>query len=230
MKYALYVVFVFGVAIVETIYISTKGLDEIIDHSEYYSKLLSIDNHAYFDAVLVLYRSLGDNLSLTFNNTIDFYNVQRHLIMLAGLIPSFIIFKRLYVVTLQAVGIQSFEFVLLMLSLSPLLLYPLGYDQLRWWSMAIANLSISIVIIIIYNTELAEKLMDYFFEEKWFIVFTIALGIVLGPLSVLDSFIKLRFLLMKCMTYWVSKRSTFEMGTLHEPFNYPYLRTVPMSL
>ncbi|WP_376946736.1 hypothetical protein [Azorhizophilus paspali] len=162
-KYALYVVFVFGVAIVETIYISTKGLDEIIDHSEYYSKLLSIDNHAYFDAVLVLYRSLGDNLSLTFNNTIDFYNVQRHLIMLAGLIPSFIIFKRLYVVTLQAVGIQSFEFVLLMLSLSPLLLYPLGYDQLRWWSMAIANLSISIVIIIIYNTELAEKLMDYFF-------------------------------------------------------------------
>ncbi|MFC0710534.1 hypothetical protein [Azorhizophilus paspali] len=163
MKYALYVVFVFGVAIVETIYISTKGLDEIIDHSEYYSKLLSIDNHAYFDAVLVLYRSLGDNLSLTFNNTIDFYNVQRHLIMLAGLIPSFIIFKRLYVVTLQAVGIQSFEFVLLMLSLSPLLLYPLGYDQLRWWSMAIANLSISIVIIIIYNTELAEKLMDYFF-------------------------------------------------------------------
>ena len=71
----------------------------------------------------------------------------------------------------------------------PLLLYPIGHDHFRWWSLALSNLALVFVLHTASETESMSALCAYLEEKKWAVLSIVAMSIVAGPIGATHAFL-----------------------------------------
>ena len=102
------------------------------------------------------------------------------------MLPFFYLIYKLY---LSVKSQLNFRIGFILLSaLSPLALYPLGYDHFRWWSLAITNFIISIFFIILQDNIIRDNVLSFFEDREKLIAFVVFIGFISGPLGVIESF------------------------------------------
>ena len=106
--------------------------------------------------------------------------------MLLLLLPFFVLIYRF---TSSMRSVAGYKYNLLALaSLSPLALYPLGYDSFRWWSLAITNFIIVIILVANLDKKIADNLFAFMEKNRQLAILVVVLGFISGPLGITGSF------------------------------------------
>jgi hypothetical protein len=175
-------VFIFSAAL--TYYVSLFGLFSGYNFAEYYNYLLAeygpnIPDHA----VLVLFRDLGDNISFTEKKS---FSVNHHLLLLLIILPTLVVLGHIFFSSLKKESSSPLNTVIKTIfalsAFTPLVLYPVGLDIFRWWSLAIINLFI-VFSVFLREESFRNLLSDFFIRHKRIILFIIVFSIIMGPLG-----------------------------------------------
>jgi hypothetical protein len=176
------IVLVCALLLAEVITVGTSNPSEKISFEGYYQHLLSTTQPISKDAVGILFNSLHGNSSESMDVMLTTLYLYYHLNLLLGLIPTFYIGTRIFKAVLAHIKPVSYESFLLLCSISPLALYLIATDYTRWWSVAISNLAIAITLMM-RDSALAEVIGKVVYRDKWLLIFAIAFGLALGPLT-----------------------------------------------
>ncbi len=171
-----------------TYFISTRGEYTSLDFESHLEKLKTIYGDRVIDDSLsvIHHTSIKENLNLTMQVGINLNRLLHHIIFAFFMLPFFYLIYKLY---LSVKSQLNFRIGFILLSaLSPLALYPLGYDHFRWWSLAITNFIISIFFIILQDNIIRDNVLSFFEDREKLIAFVVFIGFISGPLGVIESF------------------------------------------
>ena len=176
--------------------ISVLGLVQLYDIDRYY-ELLTIKHgfHINKNSLSVLYNgSLDFNIRMTMEKVLNMNNFIHHLVMFLVFSPFIFLFYSSLKCYLRKTS--YFKIVFMGSSLSPLFLYPLGFDHFRWWSLAITNLIISVCILSLDDEALLNLISETFYKYRNISILFIIISLMVGPLCVMSSFKFVDFILL----------------------------------
>jgi hypothetical protein len=128
--------------------------------------------------VKVLGRNLQDNMTLSMLRFFDTdqpkFNAARLAIIL---LPVCFLFKPLF----QTFRQDKYIALLLLSGFSPLLMYPLGFDYMRWWSLAISNTFVGMALLAWHKSELFGAGI---YQQKNMAILIIFVSLWFGPMKV----------------------------------------------
>lgn len=196
-KLNLYTVFISIFALFLVTYaISVLGLAQLYDIDHYYEILtMKYGSHINKNSLSVLYNgSLDFNIKMTMEKVLNMNKFIHHLAMLLVFSPLIFLFYS----SLRCYLKKSSYFKILFIgsSLSPLFLYPLGFDHFRWWSLAITNLTISVCILTLDDEALLNFISETFYKYRNISLLFIIISLIVGPLCVMSSFKFVDFVLL----------------------------------
>ncbi|MFT0772862.1 hypothetical protein [Psychrobacter aquimaris] len=140
------------------------------------------------NSVAVIHKSdLQYNIYMTFERSFTLKRLLHHLIFLLCMLPSAYLLFGLYKKASQRITLEIK--ILLLSGMSPLALYPLGYDHFRWWSLAITNIMLIILFLCLNDKNISTMVFKYFEDKRKLVNLIIMLGFILGPLRVMTSFL-----------------------------------------
>ncbi|MCY7295035.1 hypothetical protein [Alteromonas sp. a30] len=170
-----------------TFYISTQGLMTQLSLSEHLAILQKTYGNSVVESSLkVLYKGgLIENIKMTLANTVRPWNLIHHGIMFVLLAPQFYLLFKIIKENKNKLSINAN--LLLLASLSPLALYPLGHDHFRWWSLAITNVFV-VLFLLMQQPQFKEQTLSIISKHSRLVYFIIVSSVVLGPIGITSSF------------------------------------------
>lgn len=193
----LYTLFIIILALfLSTYVISALGLAQFYDIDRYYEILtIKHGSHINKNSLSVLYNgSLDFNIRMTMEKALNMDKFIHHLAMFLVFSPFiFLLYSSL---KCYLKNTSYFKTVIIGSSLSPLFLYPLGFDHFRWCSLAITNLIISVCILSLDDDILLNSISETFNKYRNLSLFFIIVSLIVGPLCVLSSFKFVDFILI----------------------------------
>ena len=169
--------------------IGTFGLMTALPMDEYIRHLNSLHPFAVVEgSVFVLYTDLGQNVRGTLTTIRDIWYLANHLGMVLLLLPSFILLRRLARAVAAKERASGGRVKLVVLAaLTPLLLYPLGWDLSRWWAIALTNLFIALSYLAVREGSI--RAIGKAIEGSPVVVGAVlCVSLVAGPLGVVQPF------------------------------------------
>lgn len=169
--------------------VSTNGQVERIPLKEHISELrTTYGDLVNSDAVTVLHKgSLSENISLTIQKSLTIDNAIQHLAIFLIVIAPICIIIHGFTKKADEKLPKTLLFFLAS-SLSPLALYPLGYDHPRWWALAITNLLIATSIAAYHHNKFKFRLERAIIENRNIVAIMIITAMICGPMGVIGSF------------------------------------------
>ncbi|WP_437883876.1 hypothetical protein [Pseudomonas sp. LRF_L74] len=168
-------------------YIGSKSSIPGMNADQYFEYLKTLSPQADDNAVLVLFRTVDDNLDYSYLDIISGKSLARMIPFLIGLAPSFYLIFQLLKALYAPLKPRLIDILVFGATLSPLLLQLIAVDHYRWWSAALSNLGIMLVLVAIERKRLAE-LSACAFRFRGLIFLCIVLNLFLGPLPVYQGF------------------------------------------
>ncbi|CAB1276807.1 hypothetical protein [Candidatus Nitrosacidococcus tergens] len=184
-------------ALLCTVYaVSIFGLAKNSTLEEHYTKLISTygiyeseaNKEVYKDSVAVVHnRGLKDNADLVLeriavdknhNNAVK----RNHIKLFIILIPTFLIYISLVSEEIKKHG-KTKELLLLLSALSPLCLYPIGYDFFRWWALALTNLFTITALIAWLDNQFRASLISLFYRHQVIVFIAIFFSLKAGGIE-----------------------------------------------
>ncbi|WP_264695150.1 hypothetical protein [Candidatus Nitrosacidococcus sp. I8] len=108
---------------------------------------------------------------------------KEHLILFITLFPTFLIYADLISEDIKKNGYTK-KLLLFASALSPLALYPLGYDFYRWWSLSLTNLFLVTAIIAGIDDRFRDLLISFFHRYQYLVLVAIIFCLIKGELGV----------------------------------------------
>jgi hypothetical protein len=141
-------------------------------------------------AVVVLHRTLGDNVGLLLPQSPWWYAWQQIKFLLLGAPYLFIFVTSLMMVRsyLATSGRQMAALAMAAAAFAPVLLYPIGHDYFRWWSAAMANYFMLMLFFCSLNPRFLDHLKSFMDRNKHVMWLGIFIGITMGGIGGLLSF------------------------------------------
>lgn len=141
-------------------------------------------------AVVVLHRTLGDNVGLLLPQSPWWYLWQQIKFVLFGAPYLFIFVTSLMMVRsyMAASGRGMAALVMAAAVFAPVALYPIGHDYFRWWSAAMANYFLLMLFFCALNRGFLDHLKTFMDHNKWVMWAGIFVGITMGGIGGLLSF------------------------------------------
>lgn len=134
---------------------------------------------------MVLNRALGDNFSLVADQLFSTTSLKHHLTFGAVLAPTFRvlidIIRRLDV-SAEDDGERLRQASLFACGLSPLALYVVGVDFFRWWSLALSNVFL-VMVLLMGHAGKRHVVAEAIRTHRRLVYLAILLGLVFGPLG-----------------------------------------------
>lgn len=180
--------FSFSILFVVTFLVSTRGGYSALGFEEHLDSLKAIYGDRVVGSSLnVIHNiSIEENLERTINGGVSFARLVHHAAFVFFMLPFFYMLYKLYMSVRSEINFQTV--IVLVSSLSPLALYPLGHDHFRWWSLAITNIIFSIFLIVINDEAIRNKVFSFFEENVKLVGLVIFVGFTSGPLGITSSF------------------------------------------
>ncbi len=169
-----------------------NGLVDTLSFDAYYQALKPWLGPGYSAGSLpVLFADLDASMALTWRHGFTYAKAAHHLALLAFLMPLGWLFypplKRLLCTGLPGRD-RAVICVFLLCTLSPLALYPFGFDHFRWWAMAIINFFLVLALLMADQCRLGKEVSRRLLDQKKLVYALVAASFLLGPLSITTSF------------------------------------------
>lgn len=130
--------------------------------------------------------TLKENLEITLRNGFTKNRIAHHLVFLFFMAPLLLF---IYIFLRDNYKIFGFKaFLLLLSSVSPLALYPLGHDHFRWWSLALTNVFIVFSFLMISDKSVSDSFFNFVEKHKKMALLIIVFGLISGPIGKKSSF------------------------------------------
>lgn len=130
-------------------------------------------------SLMVLYRSVSDNVGYTLASILTFERGVEHLVLFFAMLP----YVAFLFVVLQ--GIASRYGLVALGIVAPLLLYPIGQDHFRWWSLVFINMTFATMVL--YAVQPAFVLSWLIRVRPSVMIAGLLISLVLGPLGVTNA-------------------------------------------
>lgn len=172
-----------------TYIVSTQGL---LSHANLKRDLLlsreKYGNWVVSDSLDVIYKGgIIQNINRTAHAGASIRYILHSLIALTLILLPMAFLARKFIKSNNKPKFSKPMLLVMLASLSPLALYPLGSDHFRWWSLAITNIFITISIFLYRDSSLRDSVCIFLYSNKKICIFLIASSIVLGPLGITNS-------------------------------------------
>jgi hypothetical protein len=135
-------------------------------------------------SLVVLYRGdLETHAQRTLANALTTNRLLHHLAMLVLVLPVLLLF-------FSSLKKQRDRYTTLLLlgAAAPLLLYPLGHDNIRWWALAVTNGFIALSLLARDDTDFGGQLANTLERFKLPVVVLVLLALFAGPMGNTTSF------------------------------------------
>lgn len=171
-----------------TYLVSTNGNYTSLSLKDHVKELASVyGNKVIESSVAVIHKTdLEYNIHMTFERGLTLERLLHHVYFLLFMLPLIYFSCGLYQQVKGQLTLRTG--ILLLSSLSPLALYPLGHDHFRWWSLAITNVMLIIIFLCLNNKKLSEVIFNYFESKERLVIFMVLSSFILGPLGYIKSF------------------------------------------
>ena len=141
-------------------------------------------------AVLVLHRTLGDNVGLVLPRSVWWYLWQQ---------VKFVIFAAPYLIVFVATLRAAQHFLkpqfgtlgastLAIAVFLPVSLYPIGHDYFRWWSAAMTNYFMLTLFLAALQKGYLERLSEIIVQKRVLVTLGVVIGVTMGGIGGLLSF------------------------------------------
>jgi hypothetical protein len=182
-------VLVFMFLLILTFLISTQGSVKNQSFSVHLADLQGkYGDKVSEDGLMVLYRNFSDNLKYTVNKSFTLSKLVYHLTFFIFMWPLGILLYRIIKRDIHSSRYNILRIIFIISAFSPLLLYPIGHDHFRWWSIAITNLFITFCFLGHENHQFLKNISEVFFKYKRLAFLTLILGLIAGPLRAAYAF------------------------------------------
>lgn len=172
-------------ALVVTYIISTYGAYTTLDHDQHLAVLREqYGPWVVRSAVRVLHDvGMMDNFLLTMLHTWHIEHLWQHGVFFVAMSPFALLFLRM-ILAIKPCLARS-ELLLVVVAWSPLVLYPLGLDHFRWWSLAICNAFVVLLFLCQVKQGVLTSLEAAFVKpgNKILAVTCLLLSVLIGPLQ-----------------------------------------------
>lgn len=173
------------IILVITFFIGSYGAIKGISYEEHYAFLKERFPQTSEGSVYVLHLTgLIDNISNTLVESFTKRRLFHHIYLFLYLIPYFLILRKLWKTSLTTTPIK----IALILSLSPLALYPIAVDHFRWWSLALTNIMLSLGYFIRIDEQFRISFDEFIHQHKRLFKTLIFLSFALGPIKITTCF------------------------------------------
>lgn len=171
-----------------TYLVATNGDYTTLSLQAHVKKLMSnYGDKVVESSVAVIHKSdLKYNIFMTFERTFTLKRLLHHLVFLLFMLPSAYLLFGLYKKVSKKITLEVK--ILLLSGVSPLALYPIGYDHFRWWSLVITNITLIILFLCLNDKNISAAVFKYFEDKGKLVNLIILLGLILGPLGYTKSF------------------------------------------
>ena len=183
----------FGALLLLTIFVWRLGGTSTMSFDDHVAALTASAAHPDYihpAAVLVLHRSLAENVGLIIPKSFLWYLLQQIKFFLLAL--PYLFFA---VVSLQAAkaylsnaGQKPGAAALILAVIAPVLLYPIGHDYFRWWSAAAANYFLLIFFLCAIHLDFRDRLQTLMDRHKRIMIIGILIGLTVGGIGGMVSF------------------------------------------
>ncbi|RPE71871.1 hypothetical protein EDD53_1002 [Pacificibacter maritimus] len=150
------------------------------------SKNFGVDDYSIKLILLVLFGDMAENITYSIRQAGYYAPVKQHLQFFA-IMSGFIFLQGMMVITAVR-RLPRHSWFAIMACLTPLALYPLGFDYFRWLSFVLINMTILSVWIMLHNPETTDAIIANCEGWRRCIIALIFLFLVVGPLGVFTSF------------------------------------------
>ncbi len=183
----------FAALIAIAVLIWRHGSADTISYEDHIAALAAAagDPDAISDAaVIVLHRTLGDNIGLVLPRSPWWYTWQQvKFFVLAAPYLFFFVTSLLLAQTYLATSGQKMAGLAMAAAVfAPVALYPIGHDYFRWWSAAMTNYFLLMLFFISLNPGFLDRLMALMNRYKHVMFIGIFIGITMGGIGGLLSF------------------------------------------
>lgn len=184
------------IALLITYLISTHGAYGVLEHEAHLQALRAeYGPWVVRSSLRVIHAiTLQDNVLLTMWHVLNVKHALHHLGFFIVSVPFAVLLWRLCA-ALKPILNRSI-WVVLIAVFAPLLLYPLGLDHFRWWSLSLFNLLLLIGFISLSSRDAALVVEQYLLKNQWLVWSVIVLGLLLGPLKTMISYAVVESLLV----------------------------------
>ncbi|CAH9018258.1 hypothetical protein NURINAE_00822 [Candidatus Nitrosacidococcus sp. I8] len=165
----------------------TYGLAQNSTLEQHYEKLVHMyGDQVHKNAVAVLHnRYIQENINIIIENITSERRsreiISGHITLFIALLPTFLIYAGLIYKDIRENSISK-KLLFLASALSPLILYPLGYDFFRWWALALTNLFLVTGIIASIDNQFRDLLISFFYQNQYLALIVIAFCLIKGAL------------------------------------------------
>lgn len=141
-------------------------------------------------AVLVLHRTLGDNVGLVLPRSVEWYLWQqiKFVVFAAPYLILFVISLRAVHHYLKNKGETFGASAMGVAVFIPIALYPIGHDYFRWWSAAMTNYFMLTLFLCALHNGYLERLVEIIVEKRALMALGIFIGVTMGGIGGLLSF------------------------------------------
>lgn len=183
----------FAVPLALTICVWSFGSADVLSYDAHIAALqaqAASPNDISDAAVLVLHRTLGDNIGLVLPRSVWWYVWQKikFVVFAAPYLIFFALTLRAAYFYLrdrnQALGAIAMPIAILI----PVALYPIGHDYFRWWSTAMTNYFMLTLFVCSLHKGYLDTLVEILDRQKKMVLAGIAVGITMGGIGGLLSF------------------------------------------
>lgn len=137
--------------------------------------------------LLVLFGDISENVAYSTRQAARFAPLWEHLKFL-GVMLGFLFLLG----TMVAIAVQRLPrhgWIVVLASLTPLALYPLGYDYFRWLSFVLINFTVLSVWVMLHYPETTDAIIARSTRWHWAILGLLFLFLVVGPSGIFTSFV-----------------------------------------
>ncbi|WP_264695835.1 hypothetical protein [Candidatus Nitrosacidococcus sp. I8] len=182
--------FLLGTVLCTVYVVSAFGLAKNSTLEEHYAKLVNTYGTMVMEkSVAVVHdRELKENLNVTIGRVMEDiksnqpFIVRNHIKLFIVLIPTFLIYISLVSEEIKKHG-KTKELLLLLSTLSPLCLYPIGYDFFRWWALALTNLFTITALIAWLDNQFRASLISLFYRNQILVLISIFFSLKAGGIE-----------------------------------------------
>ncbi len=183
----------FAILVAVAVVIWRQGSADMISYEDHIAALTATAGtpDAISDAaVIVLHRSLGDNVGLVLPRSPWWYAWQQVKFVIFAAPYLYFFLASLFLVRehLAASGRGMAGLVMAAATFAPVSLYPIGHDYFRWWSAAMANYFLLMLFFCSLYPDFLDRLVALMDRNKAIMYAGIFIGITMGGIGGLLSF------------------------------------------
>ncbi|REH37648.1 hypothetical protein DFR26_1427 [Paraperlucidibaca baekdonensis] len=188
-KEKLFIVLLFSCLVFLGYIISTEA---IYYDMSFYEHVLSLESkyggRVSELAVSILHNgSIRDNFLLTVRNGFSSERLYESIKVALFVSPLMLVFFRIIRADVKNKNVRL-KHVFILSAFSPLLIYPIGYDHFRWWSISLTNLFVATSFVAANDEKFKILLIYYFNKSKITLASLIACSVAFGGMGVTNAF------------------------------------------